>query len=113
MGWPTGAALLKERGYDVDTSLSGKTLGVLGVVLSIAVLAMNRATVADEKASKAQRTADVNEVRIEGVAKDISRIEVHMDKLGDQFERIDGKFEAVQKDIQTIMLCLPRRAHNP
>ena len=89
------------------------TLGVLSVVLTIAVLAMNRATAADDKASKAQRTADVNVVRIEGVAKDISRIEIHMDKLGDQFEKIDGKFEAVREDIQTIMLCMPRRPENP
>ena len=89
------------------------TLGVLSVILTIAVLALNRAAGADDKAARACGMADVNAVRVEGVGKDISRIEVHMDKLGDQFEKIDGKFEKVQKDIQTIMLCLPRRPTNP
>jgi archaellum component FlaC len=88
-------------------------LAILSVILTLVVTTWGRAADAEGKAIAAQRTADGNTIRVEGVGEDIQRIEQHMDKLGDQFEKIDTKFEKTGQDIQTIMLCMPRPPQDP
>jgi hypothetical protein len=94
-------------------AIGAVVLAILSVILTLVITTWGRASVADDKAVAAQNTADGNTIRIEGVGEDIKRIETHMDKLGDQFEKIDTKFEAVGQDIQHIVRCLPRDPREP
>jgi signal transduction histidine kinase len=84
-------------------------LGLFSLTLTVAVFAFTRSADAKDIANAAQRTADLNELRIEHIKDNIARIETHMGRLVSRFEKIDSKFDSVQKQLQAILMHLPSR----